>query len=213
VKYGPVAEFYDSFLALSGFKVAVNGFLDRMDFNLPSRPRILDAGCGTGLLSFYLAQRFPDSEIYASDVDVKMLCEMERLLKKDGGANIAIYESDLKTPERLSEPRSHEVLTLPPDFFDLIAVSGALEHVPLAETAAKLSRLLKPGGIFFNLAMRKDAAGAILALMYEVKPYTLQEMRRAFEEAGLEAISVHRLSAEDFPANLSRVAILARKKI
>ena len=90
-------------------------------------------------------------------------------------------------------------------------MSGALEHVPLAETLPKLARLLKPGGMLLNISVKRNPAGAVLGMVYRFRPYRLAELRQAFSDAGLQEIRTLRLSVEDFPANLSRIAILARK--
>lgn len=213
--YGKIANAYDAFLTFSGFKRGVESFLDRLDLRLPPSPVILDAGCGTGLMSRYLARRFPDARIVATDIDANMLREMERLVAEEGNhsAKIIIAEGDLAAPEQIRLFRTGQVAAISENYFDAIFVSGALEHVPLAETSRRLSRLLKPGGLLLNLALRRSPAGAILAMMYDCRPYTLAAMKSACETAGLEDIRVLRLKAEDFPANLSRIAVIARKGI
>lgn len=211
--YGKIANAYDAFLTFSGFRRGIENFLDRQRLDLPARPRILDAGCGTGLISRYLAGRFPSSRILAFDIDPAMLRAMARELAGDGisDGTIAIAHGDLRNPHRLQLIRTHESTAIPEASLDAIFVSGALEHVPLGETVARLARLLKPGGLFFNLGVRRNPAGAVLAMVYRFRPYRITEMREACETAGLEDIRVLRLKAEDFPANLSRIAVTARR--
>lgn len=214
--YGNIANIYDAlFLTLTGFKRGVEKFLDRTDFNLPRRSRLLDAGCGTGLITCYLAKRFPNAKIWATDIDLGMLRAMEREMNQSGidRKRISVARADLTAPERCQLLSSREVVSLTPASFDGIFVSGALEHVPLEPAIARLSRLLKPGGVFFNLWVRKNPAGAVLGMIYNFRPYGISEMRQACIKAGLEDIKVIKLSAEDFPANLSRIAIMARKQM
>lgn len=212
--YGKVANAYDAVLTFSGFRRGVENFLDRLEFSLPSSPKILDAGCGTGLMARYLLRRFPDARIVASDIDRGMLQEIQRLAAEEGlpQEQIVIAEGDLSMPERIRVLGTGEYVAVSENSFDGIFISGALEHVPLAETVRRLVRLLKPGGTFFNLGMRRNSAGAILSMMYDCRPYTVAEMRTAYEEAGLADIQVLRLGAEDFPANLLRVAVMAQKR-
>ncbi|MBI4132671.1 MAG: methyltransferase domain-containing protein [Candidatus Sungbacteria bacterium] len=212
--YGKVAGAYDAFLTLTGFKRGVEKFLGRLEWPLPSCPKILDAGCGTGLMSIWFAKRLPDAAILAFDIDANMLREMEEIVEREeiSRERLVIALGDLTNPNYLHIRGTHELAAIPENHFDAIVVSGALEHVPLAPTVERLVRLLKPGGIFFNLGVRRNPAGAVLGMVYRFRPYRLTELRRACEQAGLEDIRVIRLSVEDFPANLSRIAILARRK-
>lgn len=214
-RYGAVAGAYDSFLSLIGFKKGIERFLDRADLSLPRQLRLLDVGCGTGLLACYFAKRFPESEIYATDIDVKMLREMKLVVEKEGLSRraIVIAESDLKNPEKITPLGRREAIDLPSNHFDAVVASGALEHAPLTDTVIRLARLLKPGGLFLNLAMSRSPVGATLGMMYGIRPYRIADMRRAFERAGFGDISVTKLSVEEFPANLSRVAIIAHKRM
>ena len=180
---------------------------------MPGGGRILDAGCGTGLLTFYLARRFPAASITATDIDPAMLRELARLREEHGFARerIAIGVSDLNAPAEIRLLGASAHATLSRGSLDAVVVSGALEHVALDTAMPRLVELLKPGGTFFALSMRRNPVGAALGMIYHCKPYTLPEMRSAAGRAGLDDIRVVRLGTEDFPANLSRVAILARK--
>lgn len=213
-RYGAVAGAYDSFLSLIGFKKGIEHFLDRIDLSLPRTPRLLDVGCGTGLLACYFAKRFPEAEIYATDIDVKMLREMELVVEKEGlnRRAIVIAESDLKNPEKITPLGRREATNLSANHFDAVVASGALEHAPLTDTVFRLARLLKPGGLFLNLAMRRSPIGATLGMMFGTRPHKIANMRRAFERAGLEDIRIAKLSVNEFPANLSRVAVIAKKR-
>lgn len=212
LSYGKIAHFYDAVLTLSGFKRGVERFLARLELALPPRAKLLDAGCGSGLLAFWLLQRFPDAEVTAFDIDTEMLRAMERARDRGmGEERLTIAQGDLLAPERLTIIGEGREFEIPEHYFDGVFVSGALEHVALEEATSRLAKLLKPGGIFLNLGVRRNPAGAVLAMVWRFRPYTVEEMRRACERAGMEDIRVLRLAAEDFPANLSRIAIVARK--
>ncbi|RJQ37022.1 class I SAM-dependent methyltransferase [Candidatus Parcubacteria bacterium] len=212
--YGPVANVYDAFLTLMGFKRGVENFLDRVHFDLPANANVLDVACGTGLVSFYLARRFPSASILGTDIDERMLAEMERLAAEQGirAPRIRTALADINTPDRVRYRDTNAEAVLPEASFDCITASGALEHADLDRALAGFKRLLKPGGTLFTLNVRRNPAGAVLAMAYHFRPYGIAELRNACAKAGLEDIRVLRLGAEDFPANLSRIAIVARNR-
>lgn len=212
-QYGSLANFYDAFLTLTGFKRGIENFLDRIDFSFPKGAKILDAGCGTGLVAIYLAKRFPDIEVYASDIDHRMLEEMKRLVIEEKITNIFLFRGNLNIPELLDDFQRNRTLTLPQNFFDMVITSGALEHVFIGVVIPRLVSLIRPSGTFLNLGVRRSPAGAVLGMVYKFKPYPLDEIRRLCRDSELTDIRTLKLTTADFPANLSRVAILARKKI
>lgn len=214
--YGSVASFYDTVLTMSGFRRGVRQFLDRIDFGLPKNPKILDAGCGTGLLSLYLAKRFPEGEIIAFDIDRDMLRQFQEFMLSrypELERRITIVEGDLSNPFNLQIYKTGAVLSFPEEHFDAVMVSGALEHVNLNESTKNLITLLKKGGTFFNLSMRNNIIAAVLKRVLHFRPYSVEELCNACSEAGLTDIVAVNLQMTDFPANLSRLAIIAKKTL
>ena len=209
--YGTLANIYDGVLTLTGFKRGIENFLDRIDFNLPKGAKILDAGTGTGLVALYLAKRFPDSEIIATDIDTRMLLELKRLLREERAKNVSFFQNDLNNPFEIRALGAFKTNILQENSFDAIFVSAALEHVDIGKTIPQLAALLKPGGVFLNLGMKKGAASAVFGMVYKFKEYSPDEIRRICGKSGLTDIQLKKLSTKDFPANLSRVAVIARK--
>lgn len=100
--------------------------------------RILDAGCGTGVSTDYLAHLNPGSEILAVDISSGTLAvARERLRRSGAGAQAAVR----------IEQRS--LLDLDGEGpFDYINSVGVLHHLREPEAGLQaLARLLKPGGL------------------------------------------------------------------
>jgi SAM-dependent methyltransferase len=210
--YGRIAELYDTSLELFGFKRSLGRALDRLVPDLPPHPRVCDAGCGTGPIAFWFLRRFAEAEVIAFDLDRKMLEVMRRTARRRTlGDRLVIAEGDLRGPGRLTGLDDGRPLSLPAGAFDVIAVGAALEHVPLRNTLAHLHRLLAPGGQLVILGVREGGAAAVLGRLFRFRPYPVREVRHALEEAGFGSVRVERLTAREFPANLTRVAGLARR--
>ncbi|WP_320676164.1 class I SAM-dependent methyltransferase [Prochlorococcus sp. MIT 1300] len=100
--------------------------------------RILDAGCGSGVSTDYLAHQNPGSEILAIDISPGTLDVARKRLKRSGGdakARVRIKNCSLLKVE-------HE------ESFDYINSVGVLHHLPDPKEGLKaLAKLLKPGGI------------------------------------------------------------------
>ena len=71
----------------------VERFLDARAGAAPRR--ILDAGCGAGDFSFYLARRFPSAAVVGVDVDAEQIAKNRRVAPRLGLTNVEFREADL----------------------------------------------------------------------------------------------------------------------
>jgi len=212
-EYGRIADLYDTGFRLLGFKRGVEQFLDRVDWRLPARPRVLDAGAGTGIIGLWFLRRFPDAEVVAFDIDRQMLAVLGRSARRLGEPRrrLVVAHGDLRAPDVLTHMDSGRSLALVERSFDAVVVGAALEHAPLDASVARLARLLRPGGVFLNLGVRPGAPATVLARVYRFRPYSTGEILRSLRRVGFVDERVLRLTATEFPANLTRIAVMARK--
>lgn len=114
---------------------------------LPERdaPKILELGCGTGLLSRHLLARYPDGDFVLTDAAPGMLDECRRNLDPLGAEKVRYEVMDAGAPGGHGS-------------FDLIATSMTLHWVadPLA-TLEKLRGFLAPGGQLLYAALGPDS--------------------------------------------------------
>jgi SAM-dependent methyltransferase len=109
----------------------------------PQRPdgqplRILDAGCGTGVSTDYLAHLNPGSELLAVDISAGALAVARERLRRSGG--------DQRSAVRIEQRSLLELAGEGP--FDYINSVGVLHHLRQPEAGlASLATLLKPGGV------------------------------------------------------------------
>jgi malonyl-CoA O-methyltransferase len=126
---------------------------------LPPNPRILEIGCGTGMLTQALAQRLGAARWTVTDISPQMLAVAQTGLALPGHASFLQMDGEFPALE--------------PGSFDLICSSLAMQWFGnLNAGLARLSRLLAPGG---HLAIATLADG------------TFREWRRAHRELGLRA--------------------------
>jgi SAM-dependent methyltransferase len=165
-------------------------------------------------MAYYLLRRFPHAEVVAFDVDRRMLAVMRRAARRRPGiaARLTIAQGDLAAPERLRRLDDGRLLAPPAGGYDAITVGAALEHVPLLDTLEHLHGLLQPGGPLLVLGIRTGPPGAILGQLYRFRPYPVPRLCEALEQAGFGDLRVVMLEARDFPANLTRFAMLARRR-
>ena len=116
---------------------------------------ILELGCGTGLLTGRLLDRFPDSRILASDLSAQMLdvCEM-KFPKAIEGGRMKLLEHDFNSP-------------FPSNLgsFDLVVSSLALQWgADLKAVMAMVNAVLKPaGGLLLSMPLEGSLSGLSFA--------------------------------------------------
>jgi ubiquinone/menaquinone biosynthesis C-methylase UbiE len=167
-------SFYDRIARLYGFSFKLNGYGRSLDQYLTRHPlpvsrgaRILDAGCGTGLLTLSLMRtlRFP-VKITALDLSARSIRAAKRAV------------SQAKGRKRDISFAQGNVLTLPfaDDSFDLIVTSGALEYVPLEDGFRELARVMAPSGHLLHLPIRPSLASTFLEILFRFKTHPPQKL-------------------------------------
>jgi malonyl-CoA O-methyltransferase len=158
------AEAYDS---VAGVQAEV---ARRLAARLSGTPaRILEIGCGTGLLSRHLAERFSGAELVLTDLSPRMLAQAEKRL----GARASYRVMDGQWPdETLGE-------------FDLITSSLAFQWFDdLPGALARLAARLAPGGALEFATLGRNSFAA---------------WRRAHEERGLPCGLRDYAAVDEFP--------------
>jgi len=108
------------------------------DLKIKKGFRILDVGCGDGLLIKEIIERLPKEKyiIYGIDITPIQIKKAKQRLKKYKNVKI-ISGNALKMPFK-------------PDFFDVVIQTEVLEHIEQPEIIMKeMNRVLKPNGLLY----------------------------------------------------------------
>lgn len=173
--YDKIARLYDLTFKLNGYGRSLDQYFARYPLPVTRGARILDAGCGTGLLTLALlrALRFPVN-IMALDLSATSIVEAKKAVSQRKG------RKNGKARKRQVSFAQGNVLSLPfsNDSFDLVVTSGALEYVPLEEGLTELARVIAPGGHLLHLPCRPSPASTFLEILFRFKSYSPGEVHR-----------------------------------
>ena len=108
--------------------------------------RVLEIGCGRGVGTEIIFERFGAGEVHAFDLDPEMVKLARRRLARYPAERLTLYVGDATAIEA-------EDAT-----FDAVFDFGIIHHVPEWQRAvAEVARVLRPGGRFFFLEVTKQA--------------------------------------------------------
>lgn len=206
------SKLYAAFLKILGFERGIGKFIDKCDLACSNAGKILDAGCGSGIVGLRLLKRFPDSTLLATDIEKNFLNEtVLNSQKLNVGANrVSVGLSDINTPRAIKLSDGSEVI-LEKQSFDIVSTGAVLGYAKNREEAMKeLLSLIKPGGYFMDIDMNDGIIAKVVASNYHYRAMPLEEMKMIIEGEGLE-VSIIEFSASHFPANLTRIGIIGRK--
>ncbi|HJR08504.1 MAG TPA: class I SAM-dependent methyltransferase [Pyrinomonadaceae bacterium] len=202
--YDRIARLYDLTFKINGYGRSLERYFRDHPVPLEDNAQILDAGCGTGLLTLAMLRTLTRAaNITAIDLSASSLQKARQAV-----ANVLA-----------GRPHQHSVrflqanlLSLPfaSETFDFIATSGALEYVPLREGLGELSRVLKPGGYLFHLPVRPAPASTLLEIMFRFKTHPPQEVNDNTERY-LRIISRYHFPPTDI-IGWTKLAIMAQKQ-
>ena len=200
-------SYYDRIARLYEFTFKVNGYGRSLDQYFANHPlpvsrgaKILDAGCGTGLLTLALLRsiRFPVS-ITALDLSSTSVAAARKALYYSSGRkrDVTFTQGNL-----LCLPFADESL-------DLVVTSGAVEYVPLKEGLTELARVIAPGGHLLHLPVHPGLIGVVLEILFRFKSHPPQEVKDETERH-FRIVHQYRFPRRE-AIGWSKTAILAQK--
>jgi ubiquinone/menaquinone biosynthesis C-methylase UbiE len=145
----------------------------------PTPRRVLDIGCGTGLIPIVLLARTPHATVTAADLAAEMLRLAARNAARAGLAHrIALVRTDAKR------------LPWAPGDFDLIVSNSVVHHVPEpVGLFAEIARVAGERAAVFVRDLRRpesaEALDALVALHAAGEPETARALFRASLHAAL----------------------------
>jgi 2-polyprenyl-3-methyl-5-hydroxy-6-metoxy-1,4-benzoquinol methylase len=166
-------------------------FLRALD-TFVSRPRrILDAGCGAGDYSIYLARRFPDAQVLGVDIDPERVERNRTNARRLEISNAQFEVADLTVAD-FADP------------FDLIVAIDVLEHIESQDGAlSRLHSALRSGGIaFVHMPTVRSTPVPLSRFLpgfhrwaeteHVAVPRTAEEVVAAMVTTGFEVLTHHR---------------------
>lgn len=152
---------------------------------------ILDAGCGRGDYSFYLAKRYPDASVVGIDLNSELITRNNETKRLLNFKNLEFKIQSILDIEQTSA-------------FDLIICIDVLEHIPnQTEAFHRLASALKQDGYaFYHIPTRREkpvplswCLNDFLQWAHEehlAEEHSSEEFVKIVIESGLEAIKTHK---------------------
>ena len=166
--YDRIARFYDLTFKVNGYGRSLDQYFETHPLPVSRGAKILDAGCGTGLLTLALLRsiRFPVS-ITALDLSSTSVAAARKALYYSSGRkrDVTFTQGNL-----LCLPFADESL-------DLVVTAGALEYVPLADGLNELARVITPGGHLLHLPVHPSVIGVVLEILFRFKSHPPREVK------------------------------------
>lgn len=167
-------------------------FIDALEASSPSGLKsILDAGCGRGDYSIYLAQRLPEANILAIDLDTSLIETNRKTAERLGLKNVRFETGDIAA------------LSLE-DKFDFVFSIDVLEHLDKQQQAMeRLAASLRPGGFaFYHLPTVREKPVPFSNLLKDFHEWaeeehiaeerTADEFVRLVADSGLQPVTTRR---------------------
>lgn len=116
-------------------------FLKKISFS-----RVLDAGCGNGPYSFYLAQKYPDITIDSCDIEQDNIQICQDILNASTLRNVRFFYKDIREFNAYNS-------------YDLILCVDVLEHIPIHDRGAMIKNLFESMNLGGHLLLHVPIRG------------------------------------------------------
>ena len=199
--YDRIADVHNVAMKLNGYRASVAKYLRSLNLRLDEESLVLDAGCGTGLVSMAFQEAgLAAKRSIALDLSIKSI-EVAR----------DEFQKQKKRIENI-DPVQGNILQLPfaDETFDLLLICGVLEYTPLDEGLREAARVLKKGAPLVLLPVKPSLVGSVLEILYDFKIHPLAEVREAAAKY-FNVVGNHKFPLTE-PISWSKTIFLLEKK-
>jgi ubiquinone/menaquinone biosynthesis C-methylase UbiE len=199
--YDRIASLYNLTFKFNGYGRSLHHYLRTHPIPLTRNAKILDAGCGTGLLTIALLKALDQPvRITAVDLSGSSIVTAKKAVEEKAGRADKVWFTQAN------------VLSLPfaDNSFDFVVTSGVLEYVPLRDGLGELARVLKRGGYILHLPVRPSPVSKMLEVMFRFKAHHPREV--AENTGRYFRVVKHYRFPPLHPIGWSKTAVLAQKK-
>ena len=202
-------ETYNSFISTFGYPQGIRALLQASDLLHPGL-RVLDAGCGSGVVTFAFIEAMASrglkyESIHAFDLTPAMLSRFQMSLDTRGINGVLLRQADVLAPDQL-----------PPSWieYDLILSASMLEYLPKSElprALAELRKRLSPkGSLLIVITKKSPEAKILIEWWWRSERYARDELQQAFAAGGFHDVTFRRFPDKYFWLNGGSYAIEAR---
>ena len=200
--YDRIADVHNVALKLNGYRASVAKYLRSLKLDLKEDSLVLDAGSGTGIVTFGLQDAgYSLKKAIAYDLSHKSLKVARSEFKKDK-----------RTDAGKICPVQGNVLVLPfaSSTFDLVITCGVLEYVPLDDGLKELARVLKPGGRLVFIPVKPSLVGSVLEFLYKFRIHPIENVKRISQQY-FNIVGYHKFPLKEPIAWSKNIYLLERK--
>ncbi len=105
--------YYNAVMKLLGYERGIDLFLKGIDVQCEPGSRVLDAGCGTGMMGLHFLERFSGTTLLATDLEPNFLTATLGNAKSRGIApdRIEVGISNISDPQIVTSPAVNSVIS------------------------------------------------------------------------------------------------------
>jgi len=206
--YDNRAKVYDSLMGRARYASSIRTIIDSLSVRLRPRARILDLGCGTGLATAALADRFSRASIVGVDCSEQMLriCHA-----KFPGVELVV--GDFNNGQGLRSFTSGRRVRLRDGSFDLIISTGAVSEYGLLDSVVPMVySLLRDRGVFVNIGIKRNLINMMSGIVWRFHPKSRTRFISACRDSGFARVDVISIPWKLFPTNCLKYAVKAVKQ-